>query len=91
MLADKASSYYKLQEKKITRTRRFNSENPGACFQCPTCNYVWSVTHKQGVDWLLNYCPSCGADIKNEKIEADIANEIMKLKPKASILFYDKL
>nr|CAI9751339.1 hypothetical protein DGKKSRWO_DGKKSRWO_CDS_0059 [uncultured phage]CAI9752218.1 hypothetical protein CVNMHQAP_CVNMHQAP_CDS_0059 [uncultured phage] len=79
-----------LESNKYPTTRRFISANPGACFQCPNCNHIWSTTHKPNVDWLLNYCPNCGADLKDEKLSADIEKEVKTLKPEASILSYGK-
>lgn len=80
-----------IKEVKIPNTRRFNHTNPGECYQCPGCKHVWSIdSGKQGVNFQLNYCPICGIDISGECIDSVIANDIMKFKPKSSILDYGK-
>lgn len=79
-----------VSEANIPTTRRFRSSNPGACVLCPSCKHVWSVTHKQGVDWLLNYCPYCGKDIKDEELIASVEAKVEELMPDASILSYGK-
>lgn len=79
-----------ISEVNIPTTRRFRSSNPGACILCPSCKHVWSVTHKQDGDWLLNYCPYCGKDIKDEKLIASVEAKVKELMPNASILSYGK-
>lgn len=78
-----------IEEVKIPNTRRFNHDNPGECYQCPKCKHIWSIdSGKQGAKFNINYCPICGTDISKECIDSKITNDVMKLKPKSSILDY---
>lgn len=73
-------------------TRRFNYTNPGECYQCQKCKHIWSIdSGKQGANFDMKFCPICGMDISDEHIDFYIANEIMKLKPKSSILDYGEV
>lgn len=85
---DFKNKYNKMFESYIPNYRRFNHTNPGAVFKCPNCGHVWSFDAKQHKPWLLNFCPNCGTDIKNEIIESNIAGKIQEIYPEVSILGY---
>lgn len=85
---DFKNSYKKIIEAYIPNYRRFNHTNPGAVFRCPNCGHVWSFDARQHKPWLLNFCPNCGTNIKNEIIESDIAEKVQELYPEVSILGY---
>lgn len=77
------------EAKTAPQTRRFSHFNPGDCFQCKSCNSIWSVDDRTVINSpLIKWCPHCGDEVIKLPIESIICNKVKYNYPKASILYY---